>query len=294
MIAADRERDAAQLAARFAASASVELTPGDVNAHLELLPGALRPGTPILLTALVNRAPDDQLVAAQKVRDAGFEPVPHIAARGHRGARELGRHLGRLVSSAAVRDVLVVAGGQARPLGPLTSSLDVLRSGTLEAAGIRRVRVAGYPEGISGISPAALTTALAEKNELAADRGWDMRVLTQFAFAARAYLDWESAAREAGNRLPVTVGLAGVVSRAKLLRFAVNCGVGPSASILRKQTRGVLRLASARAWRPDDVLAGICEGVARDPDCLIDGLHLFTFGSVVATADWLKAPAREA
>lgn len=42
-----------------------------------------------------------------------------------------------------------------------------------------------------------------------------------------------------------------------------------------------------------DVITGISEGMARDPGCLIDALHLFAFGNVAATADWLKAFTRD-
>lgn len=79
-----------------------------------------------------------------------------------------------------------------------------------------------------------------------------------------------------------------MVAIAKLLRFAGICGIGPSTSILRKQARGVLRLASRRGWKPDELLTGISAGVASEPDSLVDALHLFAFGNVTATADWLQ------
>jgi hypothetical protein len=33
--------------------------------------------------------------------------------------------------------------------------------------------------------------------------------------------------------------------------------------------------------------------MAVDPDCLIDSLHLFAFGNVTATAEWLRDLIRE-
>jgi methylenetetrahydrofolate reductase (NADPH) len=287
-----RARQPTEVLRRLAESASVELTPGEVDGHLESLRPTLSPGTRIFITALAGRPLDDQLAAAQRIAAAGFEPVPHVAARAYRDLGELEARLGRLAGRAGVREVLVVAGGQTPPAGALSSSLEVLRSSVIQAAGIRRVAVAGYPEGIRGIPAEAVGEALAEKNELAAADGLDMRIVTQFAFDAAAYLDWERAARAAGNRLPVTVGLPGVVAIAKLLRFAAICGIGPSTSILRKQARGVLRLASRRGWKPDEVLAGISAGVASDPDSLIDALHLFAFGNVTATAEWLHELTR--
>jgi methylenetetrahydrofolate reductase (NADPH) len=277
------------IAARLAASASLELTPGEVDDHIGGLVGALPSGTRIFLTALAHRPPREQLAAAETVHAHGFAAVPHIAARAYRDLRELERQLTRLVSTAAVREVLVVAGGQARPAGEITSALDILRAGVVQASGVKRIGVAGYPEGIRGIPLDEVARALAEKNQLAVDQGLDMRVVTQFAFDANTYLDWERAARAAGNRLPVTVGLPGVVSIRKLLRFAAKCGIGASADILRKQARNILKLVSSATWRPDEVIAGIGQGISSDSDCLIDALHLFTFGNVVATGDWLQA-----
>jgi methylenetetrahydrofolate reductase (NADPH) len=152
--------------------------------------------------------------------------------------------------------------------------------------------VAGHPEGIRGIDPAEVTSALAEKNRIAVEQRLDMRVVTQFAMTAEAYVSWERAARAAGNRLPVTAGLAGVVSARRLLRFAISCGIGPSIDVLRKRAGGLLRLV-AGTWRPDDVLSGIADSIAADPGSRIDGVHFFAFGNVVATADWLR-PLRSA
>jgi methylenetetrahydrofolate reductase (NADPH) len=282
-------RDAPDVAASLAASASLELTPREVDSHLDGLVGTFPPGGRIFLTALAHVPHEEQLAAAEKVHARGFAPVPHVAARAYRELRELERHLTRLVSAAGVREVLMVAGGQARPSGEITSSLDVLRAGVVQASGVRRIGVAGYPEGIRGIAPQDVSRALFEKNQLAVEQRLDMRIVTQFAFEETAYLEWERAARAAGNRLPVTVGLAGVISIRKLLRFAVSCGIGPSTEIVRKQARNLLKLASSVTWRPDDILLGISEGIATDPGSLIDALHLFAFGNVAATAEWLHA-----
>jgi hypothetical protein len=49
----------------------------------------------------------------------------------------------------------------------------------------------------------------------------------------------------------------------------------------------VLKLA-AGTWQPDPVLEGIADSIAADPDSLIDAVHFFAFGNVVATAEWLR------
>jgi methylenetetrahydrofolate reductase (NADPH) len=183
--------------------------------------------------------------------------------------------------------VLVVAGGLKTPVGALSSSFDVLESGLLETHGIRRVGVAGHPEGSPDISASQTADALARKNELAGSLPFEFRIVTQFALAGDAYVDWERGVRTAGNRLPVIAGIPGVTSPPRLLKFALACGIGPSIEVLRKQSGGLLKLATSRSWKPDEVVSTIAESVARDPASLITGLHVFPFGGLEASAEWL-------
>lgn len=272
--------------AAMAAAASVEVTPKQAP---ELEPGLLPAATSVYVTALPGADPADLVRAATAIRAAGYSPVPHIAARGVESAAALDHLLGRLTSEAGVDDALVIAGGVKEPTGPYPGSMDVLRSGMLERRGILRVGVAGYPEGSPDVPADVAWTALAAKNELAADSPMEFRIVTQFALAAEPYVAWEREARAHGNRLPVVTGIPGVVSPARLLRYAVTCGIGPSIEVLRKQRGGIVRLATTRTWKPDEVAAGIVESVAADPASLVRGLHLFPFGGLQATAEWLAA-----
>lgn len=114
-------------------------------------------------------------------------------------------------------------------------------------------------------------------------------MVTQFCFAARPVVDWERRIRAAGNRLPVHVGLPGLTSPARLLRFGIACGVGASLSVLRAQTGGVLKLATAATYHPDETLLGLAAARLRDPDSLLHGVHFFPFGALDATARWAAA-----
>jgi methylenetetrahydrofolate reductase (NADPH) len=270
----------------MAASASVEVTPKQAPG---LEPGLLPAATSVYVTALPDADPADLVRASTAIRAAGYAPVPHLAVRAIESVAALDHLLGRLTSEAGVDDVLVVAGGVKDVRGPYTGSLDVLRSGMLERRGILRVGVAGHPEGSPDVPPDAAWAALAAKNELAADSPLEYRIVTQFALAPEPYVAWERAARAHGNRLPITAGIPGVVSPARLLKFALACGIGPSVGVLRKQRGGIVRLATTRTWKPDAVAAGIAESVAAEPDSLVRGIHLFPFGGLQATAEWLVA-----
>ena len=287
MTAASGERVAA-----LAAAASIEVTPRDAG-NLAALGELLPPGTNIYITALPGADPDNLAPAATAVRAAGHVPVPHIAARGYADLDHVDRVLAALVAGAQVDDVLVVAGGLKQPVGALSSSFEVLESGLLEAHGITRVGVAGHPEGSPDIAPEQAADALVRKNELARSLPFEFRIVTQFALAGSAYVEWERGIRAAGNQLPVVAGIPGVTSPPRLLKFALACGIGPSIEVLRKQSGGLLKLATTRSWKPDEVVSTIAQSVADDPGSLIRGLHVFPFGGLEASAEWL-AEARAA
>src|SRR5262249_5984076 len=251
----------------LATGASLEVTPRRA-AELSSLGGLLPAATSIYVTSLPGAPHDDLVTAAAAIRAAGHVPVPHLTARSIAGPAELDGLLGRLVAAAGVDDVLVIAGGLKHPAGEFTSSMDVLHSGLLEQHGIARAGVAGHPEGAPDISPEAVLEALAEKNDFARSSQIQLRIVSQFALAGEPYVAWERQLREHGNRLPVIAGIPGVTSPATLLKYAVACGIGPSINVLRKKSGGLLKLATTRAWRPDDVAATIAASTIDDPDSL--------------------------
>ncbi|MDX6534812.1 MAG: methylenetetrahydrofolate reductase [Gaiellales bacterium] len=271
----------------LAAMASVEVTPKAAR-DLGEIGEALPAGTTVYITALPGSELDELIGGAKAVRDAGHVPVPHLPARAISGPDVLDRLLGRLREGADVDDVLVIAGSVKSQVGEWSSSMDVLRSGLLERHGIVRAGVAGHPEGSPDIPPEVARAAVVEKNRHAEQSPIDFRIVTQFAFAAEPYLTYERELREAGNRLPVIAGLPGVTSPPALLKYGIACGIGPSMEILRKQAGGLIKLATTRHWKPDDIARDLAAATAADPEILIRGIHLFPFGGLQRSAEWLS------
>jgi methylenetetrahydrofolate reductase (NADPH) len=265
---------------------SVEITPKEA-AGLPPLSDVLDPGSAVYITFLPRTPWADTLATARWIAGAGLRPVPHLAARSVPDRPALRRMLADL-AAAGVGDLLLVAGSTA-PAGEFHETAQILSSGCLEEAGIVRVGVAGHPEGNAAIGDEGLAAALEAKNRIARERGLDVRIVTQFCFAAEPIVAWERAIRAAGNTLPIHVGLPGLTSPTRLLRFGLSCGVGPSLKVLRAQAGGVLRLATTPVYRPDETVAGLAAAVAADPASLLRGVHLFPFGSLVATARWAAA-----
>src|SRR6266481_7931740 len=89
------QSSAQQCIVAFTARASFEATrptPSDIEA----LRADIAPKTPIYVSAVPAHPLATQIDTATSLAAAGFEPVPHIAARRFASGAELDRHLGQL------------------------------------------------------------------------------------------------------------------------------------------------------------------------------------------------------
>jgi len=261
---------------------SIEITAKDHD-KVGLLRGRIPEGAPISITFLPGEDFDSRVLAACRVREAGFTPVPHISARRLGSADELESFLAALTAKASVDRVFVVAGDIAEPAGPFNDALAVIRSGALVRHGIARVGIAGYPEGHPDISKAALERALFDKLEAIEVAGQGSWIATQFSFDADPVLDWLAALRTRTN-VPVRIGVAGPASIKALLRFAARCGVGVSAKVMAKYGLSLTQLLGSAGPGP------LIDELARrlEPDVHGDvRLHFYPFGGLEKTADWI-------
>lgn len=261
---------------------SIEITARDHD-KVGSLQGRIPPCTPISITFLPGEDFESRVLAACRVREAGFTPVPHISARRLGSAVELDAFLAALTGRADVDRVFVVAGDIADPAGPFDDALSVIRSGALARHGIGQVGIAGYPEGHPGISDAALDRALFDKLEALEAAGQRSWIATQFSFDADPVLDWLTALRER-TAVPVRVGVAGPASIKALLRFAARCGVGVSAKVMAKYGLSLTQLLGSAGPGPliEEMSERLKPGVHGDVR-----LHFYPFGGLEKTADWI-------
>lgn len=240
-------------------------------------------GTSIYITALPGDSVAAKVTAARRLRRAGFNPVPHVSARHSESAAQLEDLLTRLAGEAAVEQVLVIGGDADHPLGPFSSSLALLETGLFERHGIRRIGIAGYPEGHPKIAPAAVAAALGAKIDRLRQGGISPYVVTQFCFETAPILAWLARFRARGEGIPVRVGLAGPASVATLVKYAVRCGIGTSLRALR---RGAFRARLLAETGPEPIIRDLAlSGMAAEDV----GLHFFTFGGIAKTSRWILA-----
>jgi methylenetetrahydrofolate reductase (NADPH) len=274
-----------QCIAAFMARASFETTRPTLG-DIEALRAGIAPKTPIYVSAVPAHPLALQIDTATSLAAAGFEPVPHIAARRFASGAELDRHLGRLNDDAGVRRVLVIGGDLAAPAGPFFAAIEVIESGLLQSRGIVDVGIAAYPDGHPRLGATELDRALAAKVEAAAETGLAVHIVTQFSFSAPSILNWIGRLRDQGIDLPIRIGLAGPTTLSGLLRYARICGVTASAQGLMRHT-GLARQLFGMVT-PDSVLRPLAEATAGRTDV---APHIFSFGGLAAAARWAAAAA---
>jgi methylenetetrahydrofolate reductase (NADPH) len=276
---------AAAVAAELGSGGSLEMgahRPQDAREIAALLPA----GTPVYVNHLPRHRLLDTIPTLTAMREAGLEPVPHIAARRIRDRAELLTFLARATGEAGVRKALILGGDEPAAAGPYADGAALIREGLLERAGLREIGLPGYPEGHPRIARAVLEQAFAEKLALAAEHGLGSYVVTQFSFAPARVVEFCAGLARSAPEVPVYVGLAGPTDPIALLRFAQRCGVSASLRALRAQGMDAVRLVTHTD--PAAQLSAIAHYCAAHADCNVVGVHLFTFGGVTAAARWMN------
>ena len=258
---------------------SIELSPRDEFAG-EALRGQVEPGTTVFVNYPPSVSHHDIVAACVRLQKAGFDPVPHVAARRLASFTQASDFLQRVVNEAGVERVLLI-GGDDSPIGPFRASLDLLATGVVERSGVRAVSFGGYPEGHPAIDTATLDAALRAKVSLARQAGLAVSVVTQFGFEAEPIARWIEAKAE---DCPVHVGIAGPASVATLAKFAIRCGIGTSLRALARGHTAFARVLVEAA--PDELVRQL---VARGAS--IAGLHVYTFGGARRAAEWIRRKA---
>lgn len=270
----------------FARRASTEISPHDEKL-LDELARQLPAGTPIYVAHTPKSSVEDVARVAIRVQSLGFTASPHLVARRLPSERTLRDLLARL-HAHGIEQALLVAGDLDQPLGPFTSTLEVIATGILENSGLKRIGVAGHPEGHPVVAQAELLSALREKQEFAARSGIAVHIVSQFGFNPEGICAWDRMLTREGISLPVHVGMAGPTSPAKLLKFAVQCGIGTSMSSLMKNP-GALASLTGFAAGPDEMLLGLVRGCASHAGSRLVQPHVYSFGGALATAAWLRS-----
>ena len=252
-----------------------ELVPiAGVVEQADLLPS----GSTVTITSSPKRGNEHTLDVADQLLRLGLKPVPHIAARSVADEAQL-RRLLRRIGELGLDEVFVIGGDAPTPDGPYASALDLLRDMDWIGHGLRRIGVAGYPEGHPLVDGKALRRSLLDKQRFATF------LVTQITFDPQAIGRWLEEIRGEGVMMPAYIGIPGVVDSARLLRTSMKIGVGQSMRFLSKNMGLATRLLRRGGYQPDELLDGLAPYFAQSK-YRIAGMHLNTFNQVASTEEW--------
>ncbi|MCL6250319.1 methylenetetrahydrofolate reductase [Altererythrobacter sp. KTW20L] len=263
---------------------SLEMTAKEIEGLREAAP-LIRPGTQVAVTFLPGEELSQRVEAAVLVRELGFEPIVHLSARRIESAEQLNWYLGEITTKAQVKRVFIIAGDPPEPEGPYSDSLQIIESGLLEKHGIEIVGVGGHPEGHPNNTPADLWIWMEKKIAAVRAHGMTPLVVTQFAFDDDAIVEWLAEMRQRGIDVPVRLGVPGPAGIKRLLGFAKRCGVGASASVMKKYGISITNLIGSAG--PDKLVNSLGDKL-NDSHGRVR-LHFYPFGALTASAEWINA-----
>ena len=263
---------------------SLEMTAKELDGLREAAP-LIRPATQIAVTFLPGEEMEQRVEAAVLVRELGFEPIVHLSARRLQSEEQLDTYLRDIAARAGVKRVFVIAGDPPEPEGPYENSLQIIESGLLEKHGIEIVGIGGHPEGHPNNTKAELWDWMEKKLAAVRAHGMVPLVVTQFAFDDDAIIEWIAEMRERGIDVPVRLGVPGPAGIKRLLGFAKRCGVGASASVMKKYGISLTNLIGSAG--PDKLVNSLEKGLTEKHGRV--RLHFYPFGALKASAEWINA-----
>jgi methylenetetrahydrofolate reductase (NADPH) len=234
----------------------------------------------VTVTASPAKGLEPTLDLTERLTAHGYRAVPHLSARLVRDEAHLADIVARLRASG-VADVFVPAGDADPPAGAFASALSLLERLAEMGRPFAGVGITGYPQSHPKIGDDVTIQAM-----------WDKRhhatyLVSNLCFDPVTLRQWIRRVRGRGVTLPLFVGLAGPVERARLLRMAARAGVAESARFLAGHAEWLARLGAPGGYSPDRLLerAGTALG---SPASAVAGLHLFTFNQVRQTEQWRR------
>ncbi|MFN2362087.1 MAG: methylenetetrahydrofolate reductase [Marinobacter sp.] len=263
--------------------ASIEATPRQILTK-EYLPDLLPAGTCVYVPFLPKGQFSETLEACQHLLEIGMQPIPHVPARMAQSREQLRDWLSQLDESRVDR-LLLIAGDSDAVAGPFPDTLAVLESGLLAQFQFHGIGVAAHPDGHPMADRATLIQALGIKREYARTTNTHLWVVTQFTFDAGVVTDWLQSLGDVLEEVPVDIGLAGPTRVKTLMAYAAQCGVGASARAMLRRPGSAKLL---RAWKPDAMVRMLVQYCLDNPDTLLRGIHLFPFGGLRQSAQWIQ------
>ena len=277
-------KETLKIVKNFLQSYTIETTP-NVYTKYGSFSDFLDKSHDVYITYLPDENSSNVINTAKKLKEEGYEVIPHLPARSILNENELEKYVGELANESGCSKILIIGGGGSQA-GSISSTMDVLKSDFLSKFNYNFVGVAGHPEGSPDISNQNLDLAIKEKNSFAKNVDFKMYIATQFFFEARSLIEWEKHLTTLGNNLPIHAGIPGPASIKTLINYARSCGIGNSLRFISKQAFNLTKLATLST--PDKLIYDLANYVHTNQSSNLENIHFYAFGGMKKTANWLS------
>lgn len=270
----------------FLTGHSAEVTSGDVKSMLAA-EQMMAAGSEVFVASLPKDTMDKQVAAVVRIYKSGLTPVPHIVARNIKDLAVFEETLNRFAAEAKVKTALILGGDRDEAVGDFDASLQLIETGLLQKAGIKKIYLGCYPEGHPRIANEVLDKARAEKLMAAEKAGLEVELISQFCFDSKPIIEFVRRLRAQGVTAPFRVGVAGPSSRATLVKYAIICGVGASLRALKERQNLAKNMMVGES--PKKLLNELAMALAAEPELRFSSVHFFTFGSLQKSAEFVNS-----
>lgn len=257
---------------------SVEVTPKTFFKNREIIQN-LKKNKRVFIAQIEGFKKSDMLQTARLIFEDGNIPVPHIPARQIKDKNELEDLINIYRSEAGVKEVLLIAGSNKTPYGNFDSTLQLIETGLFNS-GFESVYFAGHPEGNKDIevSEVGIDASLRLKNEFSKITEAKVILVTQFCFDADKIISWSKSLLDQGIDLPIHIGVAGPSKLTSLMKYSLECGVGPSLQILESNFLNISELVST--YSPNNFINELIQKIELKSNLNIENIHFYPFGGI--------------
>ena len=276
-----RSPEIAAVAAELVACGSLEMgadTPEDARRIAELLPA----GTPVYVNHLPRHDLEHTLPALIALREAGLEPVPHVAAR-----RIASRAEAQAFLEQAVRLARRAQGAADRrrratqPVGPYADGGGAhARRICSPAAGSQQVGLAGYPEGPPAHRPPPRSHAALHEKLALAQRAGPRRLRRHPVLASRPTASSSTAPTSPAARPTCRSTSACRARPARSRCCAMRSAAGSAPRCARCRREGMRAVRLFTHVDPTDQLMALARHSRSGSASNVVGVHLYSFGGV--------------
>jgi len=264
------------------ADARYEVIPlKNLEGQLEHIPA----GASVSVTCSFAKGQQTTLDLTRRVLDLGHMAVPHISARLTEDDVAV-KKIAEFCREHAIQAIFLVAGDAPEPVGKYDGVVAFLQDFLGHDHGLQRIGITAYPDGHSLIPKDVVHDALHRKQALLAEAGVAGFASTQMHFDTKQWIQWARDERAAGFTLPLHIGAPGAVDRAKLISLSTKLDIGSSVRFLKKNSGAIFKMFRPGGYYPVKFLCPLSK-VADE--LRIEGVHLFTFNNIDATAEWQRA-----